>query len=149
MVRRLWFSFLVPLTVFGQQWSRLSDFPGSKRDDGAAAVLNGRAYFGTGLQEGWTSTSDWYSFDLYTLAWKKLPDMPPSTGRQYACGFSALNSIFIFGGDAYGGRNDMFRYDPVEEKWQGCAAKPGAGVMAAASMTFGDKVFFYRRKSAS
>src|SRR5690606_12103341 len=107
LLRLRWLITVIPLTLYSQQWSRLNDFPGSKRDDGAAAVLNGKAYFGTGLQEGWSSTSDWYALDLYSLGWEQLPDMPPNTGRQYACGFSAVNNVFVFGGDNYGALSDL------------------------------------------
>ena len=61
---KLLFTFL--LLSWGcsaQLWIQLPDFPGLKRDDGVAVVVNNKAYFGTGLIE-WSSTIDFHVLDF-------------------------------------------------------------------------------------
>lgn len=140
-MRTLAFLFLGGLAS-AQQWTQLSDFPGSKRDDGAVCVVNNKAYFGTGLQEGWTSTTDWHALDLSTYQWSAIPPMPAGYERQYACAFAGLNSFYVFGGDNYGGLTSLLRFDLNNSTWTAMTPKPGKGVIGAACMVFGDKVYF-------
>ncbi len=129
--------------VLAQNWIQLSNFPGSKRDDGVAVCVNNKCYFGTGLQEGWSATIDFFELDLPTLSWKSIPDMPHTTERQYACAFAGPNSFYVFGGDGIGGAlSTLYRYDVAARTWSLMASKPGQGLSGAACMVFGDSVVF-------
>ena len=126
-----------------QNWIQIQNFPASKRDDGVAVTVNNKAYFGTGLQEGWTATIDFYELDIPTLAWKKIPDMPHSTERQYACAFPGKNCFYIFGGDGIGGAlNNLYKYDIASSSWIQMNSKPGNGLRGASCMAFGDSIIF-------
>lgn len=96
-------SLLLLLTSHGfcQVWSRLPDFPSTRRDDGVAVVVGNKAYFGTGLQEDWYATNDFYELDLSLNTWRSLPQMPSYTQRQYACAFAGNNCFYVFGGQDY------------------------------------------------
>src|SRR5688572_1851013 len=141
-MKAFFFVFLHTQLV-AQVWTRLAEFPGSKRDDGAGAVVNNQAFFGTGLQEGWSATIDWYALDLTTFAWQKIPDMAHGTERQYACAFAGPNRLYVFGGDGpNGSRNDLFCYDLLSKTWSQKTSRPGKGVIGAACLPMGGNVFF-------
>jgi len=44
-------------------WTQLGDFPGGKRSNAAVFILNGKAYFGTGLMSGVGYVNDFWEFD--------------------------------------------------------------------------------------
>lgn len=134
-------SLLFPVILAAQEWTQLADFPGTKRDDGAAAVLNGKAYFGTGLQDGWSPTTDWHALDLYTFQWQAVPPMPAEAARQYAVAFAAGGGLYVFGGDNNGAKNDLYRFDPVSGTWTIRKPLPSKGLIGAAAMIFGDRAF--------
>lgn len=137
---RITFLFLLPFSVYSQVWVKLDDFPGSKRDDGVAVVVNNKAYFGTGLQE-WNATIDFRELDLNNYSWSTIPDMPHTTERQYACAFPGPNCFYVFGGSGVGGvLSNMYRYDIAQQTWSMAASKPSGGITGACSMSFGDKV---------
>lgn len=140
---RLCLSFiLITQLLYGQVWVSLPDFPGSKRDDGVAVVVNQKAYFGTGLQE-WNTTIDFYALDLNSFSWKAIPNMPNTTERQYACAFAAENSFYVFGGDGVGGAlNDLYKFDILQSNWMAMSSKPGTGWIGASCLNFGDEVIF-------
>jgi N-acetylneuraminic acid mutarotase len=141
----VFFSLVSALTA--QVWSPLPDFPGSKRDDGAAVVVGNKAYFGTGLQEGWSAIHNWYALDLTNYTWSKLPDMPSTKERQYACAFAGSNCFYVFGGDGVGGAlNDLYKFDLVSNTWIQMNPKPGAGIVAANCFSFGDRIYIVAGK---
>ena len=138
---KLLFTFL--LLSWGcsaQLWIQLPDFPGLKRDDGVAVVVNNKAYFGTGLIE-WSSTIDFHVLDLTNYSWSTIANMPNTTERQYACAFSGNNCFYVFGGDGVGGAlNNMYKYDIATNTWTAVSSKPGNGIIGAVCMNFGDKI---------
>jgi N-acetylneuraminic acid mutarotase len=142
MHMRFLFLFLLgPLSTWCQAWYRLPDFPGSKRDDGVAVTVNQTLYAGTGLQEGWSATIDFYAFDLLSMQWKPIPTMPHTTERQYGCAFAGPNCFYVFGGDGVGGPlNNLYKYDIATATWSLMASKPGNGLLAASCLAFGDTV---------
>jgi hypothetical protein len=132
----LFYSQLLPAQV----WVQLTDFPGIKRDDGVAVIVNGKAYFGTGLIE-WALTTDFYSLDLGNLSWSSVPAMPNSSERQYACAFAGPNCFFVFGGEGPNGPlSNMYKFDIASNAWTAVASKPGNGLIASSCMSFGNKV---------
>jgi N-acetylneuraminic acid mutarotase len=128
------------MSLQAQVWVQLPDFPATKRDDGAAVVVNNVAYVGTGLQE-WNATIDFFALDLHKLSWKKMNDMPHGTERQYACSFPGIDCFYVTCGDGVGGAlNNTYKYDIATNSWTLMAPKPGAGLIAASCFSFGDKV---------
>jgi len=128
-------------SLSAQTWVRLKDFPGSKRDDGAAVVVSNTAFFGTGLQEGWNATRDWYALNLTTYTWTNLPHMPEGTDRQYACAFAGNDCFYVFGGSGAGGAlNDLLKFDVAANSWTVMTPLPGPGLVAASCMAFGNRV---------
>jgi len=146
---RLIAAFLFPAIVSAQGWQRLADFPGTKRDDGVTVVVDNKAYFGGGLQEGWWLTIDFWALDLSTFSWSKISDMPHTTERQYGCAFPGNHCFYVFGGEGPDSvLNTLYSYDIASGSWSKKTSKPGAGVMAASCMTFGDKVIIAGGKVA-
>ncbi|MCC6369733.1 MAG: T9SS type A sorting domain-containing protein [Bacteroidia bacterium] len=124
-----------------QVWSRLPDFPGSKRDDGVAVTVGNKAYFGTGLQEGWSATIDFFELDLATNTWTTIPDMPHTTERQYACAFAGQGCFYVFGGiGPTGALNNLYQYHIATRTWHLMSSKPGAGLMGVVCIPLGDRI---------
>jgi hypothetical protein len=146
--------FLIPfLLVFeiltAQVWIQVPDFPGTKRDDGIAVVVNGKAYVGTGLQE-WNATIDFFALDLSSSTWTVIPSMPHTTERQYACAFAGNNCFYVFGGDGIGGAlTTMYKYDVTTATWTSVSSKPGNGLIGAACLPFGDNIIISGGKFSS
>jgi N-acetylneuraminic acid mutarotase len=130
-----------------QVWTGLPDFPGSARDDGASALVNNHAFFGTGLKQDFSATRDWYDLDLATLTWTSIPSMPPGAERQYACAFAGANSFYLFGGDGSGGAlNDLYQFDLQTKQWIQRSSRPGKGVIACACAVIAGKAMVYGGK---
>lgn len=126
--------------AYGQAWFQLADFPGTKRDDGIAVIVNNKAYFGTGLQE-WNATNDFRVLDLATYGWSIIPTLPATKERQYACAFAGNDCFYVFGGDGVGGAlSDLFKFNVSNGTWTSHNSKPGNGLIGASCLNFGDKV---------
>lgn len=139
-MKSLFASLFFTQLVYGQAWVQLSDFPGTKRDDGIAVAVNNKAYFGTGLQE-WNATNDFRVLDLTTYGWSIIPTLPATKERQYACAFTGNDCFYVFGGDGVGGAlSDVFKFEVNTMVWTSLSSKPGNGLIGASCMNFGDKV---------
>lgn len=152
---KLLFTFLLSAQfVTAQVWIPLADFPGLKRDDGVAVVVGNKAYVGTGLVE-WALTLDFWVMNLDNHTWTYGKAMPPNTNRQYSCAFPGNACFYVFGGDAAGVGADkaLFKYDIASDSWSSLTAKPGAGLIGAVCMDFGDQVIIsggkYQNNKAS
>lgn len=140
---------LITKILTAQVWIQIADFPGTKRDDGIAVVVNGKAYVGTGLQE-WNATIDFFALDLSSSTWTVIPSMPHTTERQYACAFAGNNCFYVFGGDGIGGAlTTMYKYDVTTATWTSVNSKPGNGLIGAACMPFGDNIIISGGKFSS
>lgn len=134
---------ILPLCFYAQGWLQLPDFPGLERDDGVAIRVNDKAYFGTGLREGFTLGSDFYALDLNALTWTSITAMPTGTQRQYASAFAGQESFYVLAGEGLNGlTTDMYKYSLVTNNWTEVAPKPGNGILGMCSFEFGDKVIF-------
>lgn len=131
---------IFPLLLQSQAWVKLSDFPGSIRDDGIALVINNKAYVGTGADPA-GFTGDFKVFDLLTQQWSDLPGGPLPEARQYACGFKTDTCFFVTCGQGVSGElNSTFRYSLAQQKWTALSAKPGGGLMSAVCFQFNSKI---------
>lgn len=143
------FVLLVALPCSAQNWQQLSDFPGVARDDGAAFIIGGTAYFGTGLTPWWAPTNDFYGFDLSTETWFSITPLPNGEERQYATAFSdAINFGYLFGGhDGTNFLNDLWRYDSSTDTWMELSPLPAVGRGGAACMVFNDTAYIIGGKN--
>ena len=106
-------------TIFSQTWTKISDFPGVARDDGARFVIGNKVYCGLGSQAIGGCANDFYSFDLTTETWSVCSSMPSGQQRQYSAGFSVNGKGYIFGGVNCSGVlfNDLWEYNSVTNGW--------------------------------
>lgn len=147
-MRLLLFLFFV-INVQAQSWTRLSDFPGERRDDGVAVLLNNRFYAGTGLKDWWIPATDFYALNLSTYTWEKIPDLPADAERQYASAFTGPDCFYVFGGDGGTVRKDLWKYNALNEQWTAMSAKPGSGLSAAVCMQFSNGIIFAGGKTGA
>jgi hypothetical protein len=139
-------SLLIPALFCGaqlaaQQWTQLEDFPGTARDDAASFTMYDRVFVGTGLDEGFQLTNDWYVFILSEWRWDTITPLPAS-GRQYASAFALNEQGYLFGGlDASGPLNELWCYDPLTDAWSQRAPLPAPGRYACAVFTLNDKAY--------
>lgn len=142
-------TFVVVCETLAAQWTQLGDLPNLERDDGVGAVVNNKAYFGTGRKTGGALGSDFYSLDLSAYTWSTIAAMPAGSERQYAAAFSYSNYVFVCGGvnDANTIFSDTYRYNTVTNTWTTVAPKPGTPVFAAFSFTIGDKAYVVSGRS--
>lgn len=125
----------------GQEWVQLDDFPGTARDDAASFTVFDRVFVGTGLDEGFQLTNDWYVFILSEWRWDTIAPLPAS-GRQYASTFSLNDQGYLFGGvDASGPLNELWCYDPLTDTWSERTPLPAPGRYACAVFTQNDKAY--------
>jgi N-acetylneuraminic acid mutarotase len=137
----LLFLFTYQLSL-AQFWQASTDFIGTARDDGASFVIQNKAYCGTGLQIGWSTTRDFFAMDLNNDSWTQVASLPIGKERQYACGFSDGNKGFIFGGVNSGTYlNDIWVYEPISNSWTEKTPLPSSGRSGAASFVLGNKAF--------
>lgn len=124
------------------QWTQLPDFPGTARDDAAIFSANDIIYVGTGMEEGWGLTNDWFAYTWFTESWAPVASLPAS-GRQYCNGFQLDNDLgYLFGGlDADGPLNELWSYDPQTDSWTERTPLPGPGRYACAVLVFDTQAF--------
>lgn len=134
-------SFLL-VSAAQAQWIQLPDFPGTSRDDAAIFSAYDVIYVGTGMEEGWGLTNDWYAYTWITDSWVPVASLPAS-GRQYCSGFQLDNDVgYLFGGiDADGPLNELWSYDPQTDGWTERAPLPGPGRYACAVLVFDTQAF--------
>jgi N-acetylneuraminic acid mutarotase len=129
--------------LISQNWTQLSDFPATERDDGIGIVTGGKAYFGSGLRAGTGVGGDFYALDLATHVWGSITPMPSGSERQYATAFANANYFFVCGGmdNSSNVLNNTYRYDIAANTWSLMAPKPGTPVFAACSFTLNNKAY--------
>jgi hypothetical protein len=117
-------------------WADLSGtpaaYPGPARSFGYGVVLpvinSTKAYLGFGAALSGQRLSDLWEFDMVTLEWKQLPDLPDFHGRRHPAMNAVRNAesdkyeIHVGLGDTYtNGRfvnlKDFWKYDIESETW--------------------------------
>ncbi len=127
--------------VNAQVWQRLADFPSTERDDGVSFSINNFVYCGTGLQQNWSTSSDFYRFDMNTDSWDTIAPLPLSAHRQAACGFSYNGEGYVFGGFSGYPLNDLWKYNPQTDTWIQKSSKPGIGLSGASCFELNGKAY--------
>ncbi len=152
MDMRLWTLLMITLSFSStsQNWLQLSDFLGTKRDDGVSFVINSRAFCGTGLDEGFNVTKDFYMFDMVTDTWTSVQGLPVGEERQYASAVTYNNQGYLFGGSNSGGSlNDLWKYNSQTNNWIELAALPDSGRAGSSSFVLEDELFIIGGKTTS
>lgn len=132
-------AFLVHMTCSAQlfQWTQLSSFPGTARDDASAFTIANTIFVGTGRELGFGLTADWYAFDMVGQEWTAIAPLPAS-GRQYCSTFSDGTYGYVFGGvDANGPMSELWRYDPELDAWEAMSSLPASGRYATVAFDNG------------
>jgi len=136
-------SILFTVQLHAQSWTQLSDFPGTERDDGAAFVIQEKAYCLSGLDLGFSCTSNGFIFDSGSESWSAMASMPVGNERQYATAFSYNSYGYILGGINCSNvcLNDFWRYDPLMDAWLNLPAFPGTARQGMSHFIIKDKVY--------
>ena len=133
-----------------QSWNQLSDFPWIPRDDGTSFTINNKAYCGTGLDDGFNATGDFYVFDLITESWSPIAFLPGSAKLQYATSFAYNGKGYVFGGlnDLGVYQNTLWEYNPISNSWTTLTALPDEGRSGSSSFVLGDTAYIVGGKNA-
>lgn len=101
-------------------WKKMAAFPGAGRKYGVAFGINGKGYYGTGVDKLANKRADFYEFtpDDSIGTWKRI-DSFPNKGIVSAVGFAVGNYGYVGTGyDDDGASKYMFQYDPSQNKWE-------------------------------
>ena len=127
----------------GYAWRIVANFPGGRRTEAVAAVLAGKAYIGTGLDENGNYKNDLYSFHPVD-GWASIGFMPEGTARANGVAFSLsyakksvnYNMIFVgTGRNATTLLNDFYAFDIEQRQWKRIADCGTVGREGAVSFT--------------
>lgn len=107
-------------------WSRMADFPDDGRVGGAGFTIGNRFFFGTGYEEIYRQTNDFWEYNPTTDSWSGKAEFPVYIA--YATGFS-INGIGYFALGKLGSQtyNYLYRYESQNNTWAQMASKPGDG----------------------
>ena len=107
-------------------WSQKADFTGIFRNETIAFVAEGKAYVGTGSNNGITTLSDFYQYDPTLDLWS--PDTDVIGDPTYGFGsFSLKGKGHLFGGTINGNErtNQHYVYNPSNASWTELSPAPG------------------------
>lgn len=128
-------------------WSQVADFPGSKRKDGVAFVINDIAYVCTGTTSG-SYAYDLFSYNPTSNSWTKLRAIEDKSDESYDDDYTiARNNAVAFtaGGKGYiatGGKNaagsDVWEYNPSTDLWTEKTSFEGSSRYNAVAFSLND-----------
>lgn len=122
-------------------WQYAAPYQGGKRDDGSGFNLNGKGYYGCGIDEFYQLKKDWWQYDALQDQWTPL-DTLPSTARQYCSVLEINGQVFLVGGSTPSGvSNEVFQFDDFSLKWIKRKNAPFYGLAAAASLSYNNVGF--------
>ncbi len=125
---------------FAQTWTQLPDFPGIARDDASAFAIGTDVFVGTGMDVGFSLTTDWYKYNTSTNAWSSIAALP-ANGRQYTASFSINGIGYLFGGTNGNALNELWAYDPQQDQWAARAPLPSSGRSGSVAFVVNGKGF--------
>tara|TARA_B110000285_G_scaffold124397_1_gene140409 strand:+ start:3021 stop:4190 length:1170 start_codon:yes stop_codon:yes gene_type:complete len=151
MIRYLFIFIILSFSSsYAQDWTQIGDFPESKRDDGVSFKIGNIAYFGTGLDESFTTQNDFFAFDLSTEIWTTIQNLPSTANRQYATASGFNNKGYVFGGTVGGVYlNDLWLYDALLDTWEELESLPGEGRAGASNFILNNQWFIVGGKNSS
>lgn len=105
-----------------QSWTRMADFPGTKRTETAGFVIGKNIFMGTGCANqmdsipGEWAFRDWWRFDTENNLWTPLKNVP--FGFRYGAVAFTVNNTGYFGTGMNGGFfSDIWKYDSSGDNW--------------------------------
>ena len=134
-----------------QFWQQLPEFPGNPRDDAAGFSIGDKHYCGTGRDDGFNCTRNFYRFNGTTQNWEPGTSLPEGESRQYANGFSHNGFGYILCGDNCTGTyfSSFWRFDPSSEQWTSIDSLPAPGRAGAVHFIIGDSLYLIGGQNAS
>ncbi len=125
-------------------WLPKTEQPAMARCDAVAFAINGKAYFGTGM-DGTQVLNDFWEYDPSTNTWTPLPPVP-GPPRTEAIGFSIETNGKGYVGLGWSGNSgfpytDFYEFDPVANAWTAMPSFPSplGGRRNAVSFTIGSR----------
>lgn len=137
--------------LHAQFWQQLPDFPGNPRDDAAGFSVQDKHYCGTGRDDGFNCTRNFYRFNGTTQNWEIATPLPDGENRQYATGFAHNGFGYILCGDNCSGNflNSFWRFDPSNEQWSTLPALPTSGRAGCVHFVIGDSLYLIGGQNSS
>lgn len=135
----------IPFTNFfnAQSWYQLTDFPGSPRDDAAGFSINDKHYCGTGRDDGFNCTRDFFRFNGTLGIWEPSTPLPDGENRQYAVGFAYNGNGYILCGNncSSGYLNSFWMFESITEQWITLPSLPAQGRAGSVHFIIGDSLY--------
>jgi hypothetical protein len=137
--------------LHAQFWQQLPDFPGNPRDDAAGFSIQDKHYCGTGRDDGFSCTRNFYRFNATLQEWENSTPLPEGENRQYATGFAHNGFGYILCGDNCGGNflSSSWRFDPSNEQWSTLPALPTSGRAGCVHFIIGDSLYLIGGQNSS
>lgn len=121
-------------------WIRIKDFPGEPRNSAVAFAVNGKGYYGTGINENGKRLNDIWEYDPILNSWTKKTDFP-GTARINAVSFSINNKGYLCAGYDGNFLKDLWEYDAMADKWEQKASIPGSKRSEAVAFVHENKAY--------
>lgn len=129
------------LTLSTLAWSKKSDFSGAIRSSAVGFSINGKGYFGTGVDSNGTPSKGFWQYNPITDSWSQKADFDGGA-RKSAVGCSAGGYGYIgLGREEFTWKNDFWQYDPNSNTWNEVARFPGVARQSAVCFSINDKVY--------
>jgi N-acetylneuraminic acid mutarotase len=101
------------------QWTNLEKFPGAKRTDGVGFVVNGKVYYGLGIDNG-VYLNDFWEYNIQTKIWRQKSKFI-GAGRYRSMSFALNNKGYLIGGIGKKTPNtnarEVWEYNPELDLW--------------------------------
>jgi N-acetylneuraminic acid mutarotase len=126
-------------------WYKMADFPGAGRKYGVAFSINGKGYYGTGVDKLANKRADFYEYTPNDNigTWTKI-DSIPGLGVVSAVGFAVGNYGYVATGNTdLETSKSMYKYDPSVGKWSQVEGVKVAKCYGASTFIIGETVYFF------
>jgi N-acetylneuraminic acid mutarotase len=100
-------------------WTAKGNFPGAARFWGTGMAINGKGYFGLGVNDHTIEDMvNWWQYDPTTDHWTRMADFG-GAARDQAAGFAIGGKGYVCLGEATTGSDysTVWQYDPVANSW--------------------------------
>ena len=122
------------------QWTQLSDFPGTDRGFAIGQAYNGKGYIGFGLSS-FNYLNDIWEYDPATNSWSELTTCS-CTGRRHPAFIIRDDKIYVgLGDDFLGDLDDWHIYDMNTDTWTQADDIPGPGRHHPFMFPAGDHIY--------
>ena len=95
-----------------------------------------------------STTANFYAFDLSTETWSTSTPLPMGMERQYAVGLSNNQYGYVFGGTGNGVYyNDLWQFDPIAKSWSQLSSLPDSGRSGSSGFLINDTLYILGGKT--